>query len=95
MRNLTSSSLEGLLISNYKKLRKIYLAIGEDAFNTLLRVAGGEITYLPKAFNLNDLDKKSRNANIKQDYYQGMSITNLIAKYQLSRATIYKAIERK
>lgn len=74
---------------------KIHAALGDAAFNAFLRIASGQNIYIPKGFDTQEPDKKIRNANIKRDYHQGMSIADLIAKYKLSRAAIYKIIERK
>ncbi len=82
-------------MSNDKKLRKIHAALGDSAFNVFLRVAGGENLYIPKEFDPHEPDKKTRNANVKCDYHQGMDVPDLMDKYQLSRAAVYKIIERK
>ena len=82
-------------MSNDKKLRKIHAALGDLAFNAFLRVAGGENLYIPKVFDPKEPNKKTRNANIKYDFYeQKFSIPDLTVKYQLSRAAIYKVLER-
>lgn len=82
-------------MSNDKKLRKIYAALGDLAFNDFLRVAGGENLYIPKVFDPNEPDKKTRNANIRQDYDNGLEVPDLMVKYQLSRAAVYKILERR
>ena len=84
-----------MLISNRRLLHKIHAVLGDVAFNAFLRVAGGENLYIPKEFDPQEPDKKTRNANINRDYYQGMNIEDLIAKYKLSKAAIYKVVERK
>lgn len=83
-------------MSNDKKLRNIHAALGDLAFNAFLRVAGGENLYIPKVFDPNEPNKKTRNANIKYDFYeQKLSVIGLTIKYGLSRAAIYKVLKRK
>lgn len=83
-------------LSNDKKLRKIHAALGDLAFNAFLHVVGGENLYIPKGFDPNEPDKKTRNATIKYDFYeQKLSVIDLTVKYGLTRAAIYKVIGRK
>ena len=82
-------------MSNMVSIKKLKSIVGEDAFQELVKEFPGRNVYIPKNFNEKFHDRKKRNKQIKEDYHAGMEIHELMVKYKLSKATIYKIIEKR
>lgn len=81
-------------MSNVVSVEKLKKVVGEAAFQELVNRLPGKNIYIPKNFNEKYHDRKKRNKLIRKDYAAGMEVSDLAAKYGLSRGTIYKIIEK-
>lgn len=82
-------------MSNIVPLEKLKSVVGEEAFGELVSQFPGKNIYIPKNFDEKFHDRKKRNKVIRKDYQAGMEIPELMNKYGLSKATIYKIIEQR
>jgi len=82
-------------MSNIVKLEKLISIIGDEAFNKLVKQYPGMNVYIPKKYDRKFYDRKQRNKQLREDYFAGMEIHDLMAKYNLSKATVYKIIEKR
>ncbi|WP_415536028.1 Mor transcription activator family protein [Dehalobacter sp. 4CP] len=82
-------------MSNVVPIKKLKEVVGEVAFDELVKQLPGTNVYIPKNFNEEYHDRKKRNKYIRADYIAGMEIPDLMEKYSLSKATIYKIIENR
>ena len=80
-------------MSNAVDIQKLKEVIGEAAFDELVRQLPGKNIYVPKNYDEQNHDRKKRNKCLRADYIAGMEIPDLMEKYSLSKATIYKIIE--
>jgi len=80
-------------MSNVVAIEKLKEVVGGAAFEELVKQLPGRNVYIPKNFNEEYHDRKKRNKLLKADYHAGMQISELMDKYKLSKATIYKVIE--
>lgn len=74
-------------------VNELQQTIGDEAFNNLVTKHPGKLIYIPKKQTTFHYDKKSRNKIIKEDYFSGLEIAELMIKYSLSKSRIYKIIE--
>lgn len=83
-------------MSNIVKLEKLISIIGNEAFNKLLKQYPGMNVYIPKKYDERFYDRKQRNKQLREDYFVAkMEIPDLMVKYNLSKATVYKIIEKR
>lgn len=82
-------------MSNMVKVQQLEAVVGKDIFNKIIEKFGGKNIYIPKRQSMKHINRKSRNQNIKEDYYKGIQVEELVTKYELSRSRIYKIIESK
>ena len=82
-------------MSNIVKLKKLISIIGDEAFNKLVKQYPGMNVYIPKKYDRKFYDRKQRNKQLREDYFAGMDISDLMVKYNLSKATVYKIIEKR
>ncbi len=82
-------------MSNIVKLEKLISIIGDEAFNKLIKQCPGMNVYIPKKYDRKFYDRKQRNKQLREDYFAGMEIPDLMVKYNLSKATVYKIIEKR
>lgn len=82
-------------MSNIVKLEKLISIIGDEAFNELINQYPGMNVYIPKKYDRKFYDRKQRNKQLREDYFAGMEIPDLMIKYNLSKATVYKIIEKR
>lgn len=64
--------------------------VGDDLFQTALKVFAGQKLLFPK--NPDSIGRDSRNKQIQQDYNAGRPVTDLMKKYDLSESQIYKIL---
>lgn len=82
-------------MSNIVKLKKLISIIGDEAFNKLIKQCPGMNVYIPKKYDRKFYYRKQRNKQLREDYFAGMDISDLMVKYNLSKATVYKIIEKR
>jgi Mor family transcriptional regulator len=83
-------------MSNIVKLEKLISIIGDEAFNKLVKQYPGMNVYIPKKYDRKFYDRKQRNKQLREDYFvEKMDIPDLMSKYNLSKATVYKIIEKR
>jgi Mor family transcriptional regulator len=83
-------------MSNIVKLEKLISIIGDEAFNKLIKQCPGMNVYIPKNYDKRFYDRKQRNKQLRKDYFvDKMDIPDLMVKYNLSKATVYKIIEKR
>lgn len=82
-------------MSNMVNVEKLKSIIGEYAFQQLVKKCPGKNVYIPKNFDDNYHSRNRRNQNIRNDYHGGMEVPELMEKYSLSKASIYKIIEKR
>ena len=69
-----------------KRLKSI---IGDQAFQALVNSCAGRIIYIPKHCH----DRISRDISIRQEFYEGSNVDDLVKKYELSKSSIYRILE--
>ncbi len=65
-------------------------AVGINGFIKLSEAAGGQNIYIPNKENLLNY---ATARHIKEDYRNGLSISEISIKHQLSRATVYNKLK--
>lgn len=80
----------GKLNRNEKLLNALRAALDPESWETVVEICGGETIYIP----LSGCDpvKKSRNAEICEKYFSGVSIEELSEQYQLSNSQVRRII---
>ena len=77
---------------NQKCLQTLKNIIGEELYQLTLETFAGQKLLFPKD---PDFDKKAdRNKQIVSEYYSGVRVPELMERYNLSDAQIYRIIER-
>lgn len=76
-------------VTNIETLKQV---IGTSLFEKVVGILGGKNLYIPPDAEFHD--KQQRNKQIREDYHAGIEVPDLMVKYNLSRATIYKIIEK-
>lgn len=78
---------------NKRSLEVLKNLIGEDLFMITMRTFAGQRLIFPKGDSF--MDKEQRNRCIKEDYHSGMSVPDLMKRYELCESYIYKIISEK
>lgn len=78
---------------NVENLQILKDIVGGDQFNVILERLTGEHIYFNK--RVVSPSKAERDAAIKDDFFGGLSITELADKYNLTIESIYKIVENK
>lgn len=81
------------MMASIVPIEKLKEVVGDEAFGELVKQLPGRNIYVPKNYSEKFHDRKKRNKYLRTDYNAGMEIPELMKKYGLSRATIYKIIE--
>lgn len=77
---------------NQKSLQTLKNLLGEELYQLTMETFAGQKIMFPKDPNF---DKKpDRNKQIISEYYSGVKVPELMGKYNLSDAQIYRIIER-
>lgn len=83
-----------MLSKNSQQLMTLKNLLGDALFDDVIHIFAGDKIVFPK--NPDHMDKGNRNRCIRQEYNegQGVSIPDLMEKYDLSQSQIYKIIEK-
>ena len=76
------------MTDNQKNLTILKNHVGEEVFCELMESFSGQDIYFTPCYNIHE-----RNRNIRRDYESGMTIDQLVRKYELSRSRIYDLID--
>lgn len=71
-------------------LERLKEKVGQDTYNQILEVLGGEVVYFPTGGT--KADNEARNSCIRRDYYGGMNYRELSRKYGLCVSQICKIV---
>lgn len=77
---------------NSQSLTTLKNVVGDALYNTVVHVFAGEKIVFPKCPD--HMEKEERNRHIQEDAEKGLSVPDLMQKYDLSQSQIYKIIGR-
>lgn len=77
---------------NERALNKLKSLVDADVYIKLLVMFAGETIYFPAAGS--PKDKQERNRAIQQEYYSGVSVSDLMELYGLSESQIRRIIAK-
>ena len=77
---------------NSQHLMTLKNLLGDDLFQDVIHIFAGDKIVFPKCPD--HMEKEHRNRCIRQEAGQGVSIPDLMQKYDLSQSQIYKIIEQ-
>lgn len=78
---------------NVENLQKLKDIVGAELYNVINEQMPGEHIYFNKRSEYPS--RRERDAAIKDDFFGGVSITELADKYGLTITSIYKIVENK
>ena len=77
---------------NNRQLITLKNLLGESLFQNISNIFAGQRIIFPK--DPHYLEKDDRNNRIRKEYDSGVSVSDLMDKYDLSQSQIYNIIEK-
>jgi len=80
------------LSKNNRQLITLKNLLGESLFQNISNISAGQRIIFPK--DTHYLEMYDRNNRIRKEYDSGVSVSDLMDKYDLSQSQIYNIIEK-